>query len=264
MRRLPAGCCPASPSRSGRPGRPGPGPRSPASVCAGGVVASPLVAVAALVLLALPAGMLVTAQAHQPCADRDATGDRLRAVAERLCDREPVTDAASQRRSESSGDPRTRGPHRRRDRGRRRPARQVEARGERRFEEAHPAVGGGQPDARRQRPRPRRRLRLVRGPGRQRPVRLGGGGQGWRGLDRAGGRQLHRRPGRVGALDRRPDRLLRLLWRHARERRGAHGRDARRWHRRPKACPACPYTGDDVHCTARPQWLFDGLTTSSS
>ena len=23
--------------------------------------------------------------------------------------------------------------------------------------------------------------------------------------------------------------------------------------------PLCPYTGDDIHCTPRPQWLFDGL-----
>ena len=73
-------------------------------MCAGGLVASPLVAVAALVLLALPAGMLVTARLinRAPAATQPAIG--FGAVAERRRDREPVTDAASQRRSKSSGD----------------------------------------------------------------------------------------------------------------------------------------------------------------
>ena len=63
-----------------------------------------LVAVAALVLLALPAGILVTGRLinRAPAATQPAIG--LGAVAERLCDREPAHDAASQRRSKSSGD----------------------------------------------------------------------------------------------------------------------------------------------------------------
>ena len=183
-----------------------------------------LVAVAALVLLALPAGMLVTARLinRAPAATQPAIGfvpspsaavtanpaHRRRKPATLQVKRRPPEPGVPIAVVTAAGDGL---------RVRSRPEVSADSK------KLVPAAGGGQPDARRQRPRLRRRLRLVRGPGRQRPVRLGGGGQGWRGLDRAGASQLHRRPGRVGALDRRPDRLLRLLWRHARERQACAG-----------------------------------------
>ena len=213
------------------------------------------VAVAALVLLALPAGMLVTARLinRAPTATQPAIG--FGPVAERLGDREPVTDAASQRRSESSGDPQTRGPHRRRDRGRRRPPRRSRPEVSANSKKLTPLLKAGS------------RMLVVNGPV---PadgydwyeVRADNDLFGWVAAGKDGEDWIA--PAPANCTDDLDESALwtvdpidffvcygdtpvnvKVRWSSLED-----GIDA-------EGVPACPYTGDDVHCAARPNWLFE-------
>ena len=178
-------------------------------MCAGGVVASPLVAVAALVLLALPAGMLVTGRLinRAPAATQPAIGFGPSPSASVTANPSPTPQASDAPSQAATPEPGV-------------PIAVVTAAGDGLRVRSRPEVSA---DSKKLAPllAAGSRMLVVNGPV---PadgydwyeVRADNDLFGWvaagkdgERLDRAGASQLHRRPGRVGALDRRPDRLLR-------------------------------------------------------